>query len=680
MTMTKRYFMGSMVVFSLIFSTCTYTERIKDGRTAFDRKQYSVATKLLEKEFNRANTKGEKSKKALLLAQSYQQLHDEAATGRWFKIAYDNNAGTDALRDYALSLKRQQQYQTAVETFTQLGSEIGSPYEYRKEITACQQAADWLKDTIFSAFSVETLPYNSAKNDYAPADWQGKIVFSSDRNPENSKKTAAYSWTGNAYARLWVVEKNNAEASLQFTNLTNSLFNEATATFSGDGNTAVFTRCGEAGQEVSYCRLYETTRRNTTWSEPEKLAFQNDKNKTNYGTPTLSADGRTLIFSSNDGDGWGGYDLYTVSRNRNNEWGEPRIISRSVNTTGNEMYPTLDGDTLYFASDMHVGMGGLDVFKTYKIFDAKGNYAWASPQNMLPPINSGGDDFQFTVVKNDAKKYYFTSNRNGGKGGDDLYLAQSITPKQRPTPPVVVVPPKTDETMPIKPKITYKISLNVYVVEKIFAQKENPNSGVVGKKPLTEAKLFRLDGKNTVEMPSKRGDTGGVLLELDENTDYVFSASQDGYLTSNARFSTKGIARDPQKPTQSFDLEIVLDKIYKNQEIVLENIYYDYNKSDIRSDAAPTLEKLAETLRQNPTVRIQLGSHTDCRGNDRYNENLSQRRAEAAVNYLIGTGIEAARLVARGYGESQPAANCACNNCSETEHQTNRRTTFKILD
>jgi outer membrane protein OmpA-like peptidoglycan-associated protein len=176
------------------------------------------------------------------------------------------------------------------------------------------------------------------------------------------------------------------------------------------------------------------------------------------------------------------------------------------------------------------------------------------------------------------------------------------------------------------------------------------------------------------------GEDGFFTLELAENSDYFFLASLEGYLANSTRFSTKGIAKDPANPIQKYEVEIVLDKIFRNREIVLENIYYDYDKWDIRPDAEPTLNRLADVLRQNPGIRIQLGSHTDCRGNNNYNEDLSQKRAQSAVNYLIGKGIDAGRLGALGYGETQPAVDCACSSCTESEHQSNRRTTFKIVE
>ena len=415
------------------------------------------------------------------------------------------------------------------------------------------------------------------------------------------------------------------------------------------------------------------------WNDPTPLPFQ--KEKINYLHPALSADGNTLYFSSNDPEGWGGYDLYTVQRDNKAEtgWGEPKLLSRNLNTPGNELFPTLDADTLYFASDGLPGMGGLDIFRTYK----SERNAWAPPINLKSPVNSGADDFGFLLAmqKGGAKlppatkpgdlmrSGFLTSNRTGTRGGDDIWRFE-----QRVPPPK---PPQRD-TAPTKP-LAYKLLLEGYVLEKIFTVPDDPNSKVLGRKPLTGATVV-AEATGGKKQTFTVKDDGFFKMELTENTDYTFTATLDGYLSNNAKFSTKGIAKDASNPVQTFEIEIVLDKIFRNREIVLENIYYDYDKWDIRPDAEPTLNRLADVLHQNPGIHIQLGSHTDCRGNDTYNQTLSQRRAESAVNYLISKGIEGGRLAAIGYGETQPAADCACARCTEAEHQINRRTTFKVLE
>jgi outer membrane protein OmpA-like peptidoglycan-associated protein len=410
------------------------------------------------------------------------------------------------------------------------------------------------------------------------------------------------------------------------------------------------------------------------WSVPEQLPFQKDR--VNYMHPALSSDGNTLFFAANDPDGWGGYDLCAMQRNPRKEsgWEEPVILGRNVNSSGNEVFPTTDADTLYFSSDGLPGMGGLDIFKTYRT-----DRGWTPPFNLKAPANSGYDDFSFLVLNSAPKNTFkrpgelirsglLSSNRKseGAKGGDDIYRFEQRIPLPKPVPP---------DTQTVK-VVTPKLLLDVYVLEKIYADPDNPNSSVLGRKPLQNVSVSaEFSGK---KQSFTTNSEGFYRLELSESTDYSFLAASPGYLSARERFSSKGIARDAANPVQYFELEIVLDKIYRQTEIVLENIYYDYDKWDIRKDAEPSLDKLAEILRQNTDIKIQLGSHTDCRGNDAYNLSLSQKRAQSAVNYLISKGIDPSRLTAAGYGETSPAASCACARCTEAEHQLNRRTTFKI--
>ena len=644
---------------------CTYTIKIKDGKTAYERKQYAVATNFLQKEYGRGKSTIEKGKTAFLLGESYRQLHNDAKAVQWYKTAYDNGAGVDALKEQAYALKRQEQYKEAAEAFKQLGIEIGSPYEYRREITACTVAQGWKDDEKYNGYRIEDTKFNSPNADYAPTMYEGgKVVITSDR--PSSTGEATYGWTGNRFADLFIVEDNAAK---NFDNSLNTAFNEAAATFTADFSEMFFIRSGGEQSDEQFTKIFYSKKISGTWTTPEVLPFCKDK--INYSTPSVSKDGRTLYFASNDPEGWGGQDIYMCVKSSEG-FVDPKILARTINSTGNEAYPFIDGDTLYFASDYHTGMGGWDIFKSYKLKDNN----WSTPQNMKSPINSGADDFSYIIdnqsVMNTGvlQQGYFTSNRIGGKGSDDVYRFERVTPPPRP----VVVKVDTPKTT----VIVYKNILDVIVLEKIFAATDNPNSAVIGRKPLADAKVSINIGGKKREITV---NTEGVAtIDLDDNMDYSFVASKDGYLNNQAKFSSKGLGKDPTNPIQKFEVEIVLDKIFKNKEITLDNIYYDYDKWDIRADAQPTLNKLAETLAQNPLIKIQLSSHTDCRGNDDYNATLSQKRAESAVNYLITKGIEPARLSAKGYGESQPSASCNCNKCTEAEHQANRRTTFKVLE
>lgn len=663
----------TLTILSFCFGlfACTFIEKVRDGKTAFERKQFAVAIPMLTKEAAKTTTRADKGKIALMLAESYKRTFQNEKALAWYKIAYDNGAGADALRSYAYTQKALGQYKDAAETFKQVGIEIGSPYEFKKEIASCKIAQTWLEEAKKRAeYEVKALDGNSTYEDYAPTLYtDNQLIIASDRAAATGD--VKYNWTGKKFTDLFILPKDNLAAATKFPAPINSTGNEATCTFNEKFTEMIFTRCYGTDKRVDdYCKLQISRLEDGTWSSPMPLPFLKDK--VNYGHPALTKDGNTLYFAANDPEGWGGYDIYMVER-KLGEWGEPRILSRAVNTPMNDMFPTLDVDTLYFASEGHTGMGGLDVFKSYKL---AGKDNWAPVQNLKSPINSNADDFGYIVdnqgvqQKNILPKGYFTSSRSGN---DDIYVFQ-----KKLLPPLPIPPKDTTKTPADNPKdIVYKMILDGVVVEKILENPSNPNSRVLGRRPIPNATVVVNDGKQARTV--KTDENGAFSFEMADNTHYDFLASQTDFLSNSARFSTHGIGKSPKMPIQTFEVEVLLDKIFKNQEVTLENIYYDYDKADIRNDAQPTLNRLADVLQKNPTINIQLASHTDCRGNDQYNTNLSQQRAQSAVNYLITKGISPERLTAKGYGESVPAATCACQKCTETEHQTNRRTTFKVL-
>ncbi len=662
--MKIKIFLFAVIAISLV-SACNFTQKVRDGRSAFERMQYAVAVPLLEKEFNKSKSRVEKGKLAFLIGESYKRLNKSSQTIRWYQIAYDNQYGVDALREMAFALKRAERYDDAIRAFKDLGIEIGSPYEYRREVNACEIAAGWKQSSPSAEYSAHLMDFSSRYADYAPMPFKnGLVVFTSDRTGGTADDI--YAWTGNTFSDLYLADPQTNSVSL-FDPAINSRDNEGTATFNADFTEIIFSRCSGGKKEDAYCKLMSSDFRNGAWSSPRVLNFIQDK--VNYVHPSLSPDGKTLYFTSNHPDGWGGYDIY-ISERKNAEWSEPALLGRSINTTGDEKFPFIDNDTLYFASDYHPGMGGLDIFRSYKM----PNGSWSPPYNLKPPVNSGGDDFGFVPVQrfpegsDILETGYFTSTREAGFGNDDIYRYEKRLPP--PLPPASVDTPRVAGDI--------KMILDVFVLEKIFENPSDPNSRVLGRKPLVGAQAdMRADKENkkwTID------EEGFFSIELGDNEDYVFLASKDGYLNNAASFSTKGIGKDPSVPEMRFELEIVLDRIFIDREIRLENIYYDFDRWEIRDDAKPALDKLVRLLLINPSIRIQLGSHTDCRGNDRYNLDLSQKRAQSAVDYLIDKGIAADRLTAYGFGESSPEANCICARCSEEEHQRNRRTTFKILD
>ncbi len=646
---------------SILIGACTYTQKVKDGGFAFERKQYAVAVDMLQKEYKKSKSRVEKGKKAFLLGESYRMLNKPASAADWYKNAYDNGYDVDALKEYAFSLKAMEQYTEAMQAFKDLGIEIGSPYEYRREIAACKIALGWAGEKS-KAYTVVPAGFNSARADYAPTLYKDhQLVFSSDRSTATGDDT--YNWTGGDFSDLFVADLQSGSVE-PFDNQINTPYNEGAAVFNRDFTEMYFTRCFGDKKEDNYCKLMMSKLSGGHWTVPAVLDFVEEG--VNYGHPAITDDGNLLYFSCNSGEGWGGYDIWASQRTAEG-WGEPKLMGRSINTIGNEKFPSFDGDTLYFSSDFHSGMGGLDIFKTWQM----ANGAWVPVRNLKPPLNSGSDDFGLVVDAAGRKTGevlqvgYFTSNRPGGAGNDDIYKFEKRIPPPEPEKP---------ET----PLAEYKLVLEGYVVEKIFADPDNPDSKVLGRRPLPGSKVVVSFGKETKEFTV--GEDGFFTFEMAEDTDYNFLGSKDGYLTSETSFSSRGIGKDPDNPVQVFEVEVELDRIFINKEIVLEDIYYDFDKWDIRDDARPTLNKLARDLELNPSIRIELSSHTDCRGNDRYNQELSQKRAQSAVNYLMSQGISADRLQAKGFGESQPKADCLCTRCTEEEHQQNRRTAFTILE
>ncbi|MEO1259427.1 MAG: OmpA family protein [Bacteroidota bacterium] len=651
----------SFLALVLFFGACTYTQKVKDGDFAYDRKQYAVAVDLLQKEYKKAKSRLEKGKKAFLLGECYHELNKPASASDWYKIAYDNGYGVDALREYAFTLKSMEQYKEAMQAFKDLGIEIGSPYEYRREIAACKIAQGW-KDEKGRAFEVIPADFNSRGADYAPVLYKDRtLVFTSDRTAATGDDT--YNWTGSKFSDLFVADIQTRSVD-NFDEQINTPYNEGTAVFNKDFTEMYFTRCFGDKKEDNFCKLMVSKRTIDNWTVPAALDFLEEG--VNYGHPALSADGNKLFFSCNSEEGWGGYDIWVAERNAEG-WGEPKLMGRSINTIGDEKFPHVDGDTLYFSSNFHPGMGGLDIFKTWQM----ANGAWVPVKNLKPPLNSGFDDFGLIVDYEGQKKGdvyqvgYFTSNRPDGTGNDDIYRFE-----KRPLPP----PPVEPEPVAIE----YKLILEGYVLEKIYSEPGNPDSKVLGRKPLDGAAVKVVLGKKTKNFTV--GEDGFFTFEMEEGLDYLFLGSKEGYLTAETSFSTAGIGRDPDNPVQTFEVEIELDRIFVNKEIVLDDIYYDFDKWNIRDDAKPTLNQLARNLELNPEIRIELSSHTDCRGNDRYNQDLSQKRAQSAVNYLVSKGISEERLSARGFGESAPKDDCLCNRCTEDEHQLNRRTAFTILE
>jgi peptidoglycan-associated lipoprotein len=655
----------------ILAASCTFTQKVKTGVQAYEVKQYSVAAALFEKEYELSNTPAEKARLAFLAGESYRFLNNHGAAGNWYLNAYNDGFGEKALEAYANSLKYQERYTEALKAYEELLKLSPGNASYRSYITLCKQAMEWSRNPN-TAYKVEPAAFNSPASDYSPQPiGPGQILFTSDRGSRQNADT--YLWTGRAYSDLFVTNSFSSQVA-EYDASINSPQNDGTAVISPDGNAIVFTRCFVDDAYDAWCKLMISFRKGNSWSDPEPLSFV--KEKINYGQPAFAASGNTLFFSSDAPEGQGGHDIYFSQPDGSGGWSEPVNLGPLVNTLGNEQYPTVYNDTLYYSSDHLAGLGGLDIFKTY----LDQNNQWVAPVNLRAPINSGGDDFGF-VIDTFAKlktgvllQGFFTSSRDGASRNDEIYsfVLMGILPD---TDTAVAI---TEEEKEITPEINYQVFLALRVLEPEYEIKDDPNSRVVARKPLPNGPVIL--SKSQVDERFVTDQLGQLLLKLDFDKTYTVTARYRDHLASSVTINTSDLARNPDNPIITINQTLVLDPIFKNKEIVLENIFYDYDKWFIRDDAKPSLDYLSNIMKTNPTVRIQLSSHTDCRGTDEYNIDLSQKRAQAAIEYLISTGIPAKRLEAQGFGESNLAVKCECDTCTEEQHQKNRRTTFKIID
>lgn len=640
--------------------SCTFTQKIKTGDMAVDYKYYSQAILLYNDEYNRAPSKAIQAEKAYRLGLCFLELDDQPQASKWFRTAYDLDFGDEALIKFAHTLKNLQRYDQAIGIYEALLDQNPARDSLKRDILSCQRALDWLRMT--QEFKVENLPLNTPSAEFSPALYlNGQLVFASDQIISRGEKT--YHWTGADFMDLFIGFPDD-EHPENFSAKLNTTGNEGTLAFSSDFQTIYFIRCTGENEEDGKCKLYTSYRTYNDWSDPVVLPFVQPG--FNYQHPALGGNDSILIFTSDAviTGAIGQFDLYYTRLEPTGNWITPINLGRRINTESNEKFPFMDRDTLYFSSDQIGGMGGLDIYKSWVMDDG----SWAPPLNMKHPINSGSDDFGFIVdrsnVLNTGEVFhgYFSSSRPGGAGRYDLYRFKQVD-VLRPVDSTAI----TSKTKPLD----LSLFLAVRVITPQRVDEADPNSKIVSHRPLANAPI-------TVNRKNYRTNADGLLLiPIEFNQSYSISASFSGYLTNTLEVAAP--AQDSSLLTRTINREIILDKIFTGKEINLSDIYYDYNEWFIRDDARPSLDRLIKLLKDNPSLTIALSSHTDCRGTDEYNLDLSQKRAQAAVDYLIGAGINVTRLTAQGLGESQLVNRCLCEQCTEEEHQQNRRTTFTII-
>ncbi|GAA3774946.1 OmpA family protein [Corallibacter vietnamensis] len=487
-------------------------------------------------------------------------------------------------------------------------------------------------------FNIQNLDINTELSEFGGAINDGKFYFTSARN--NARRN--YGWNDQPFLDIYVsniLSDGSYQEAEQIEGAINTKYHEGTVSFSPDGDTMYFSResffenefekDSVSNTKYSVLHLFKATKDGDKWSNIKPLHI----NSPNYNVsnPSVSVDGKTLFFQSNMPGGFGMFDIYKADIKSDGTIGEPVNLGQKVNTEGNEKFPySSDNGTLYFSSDGHLGLGALDVFYT-KIIDGK----LAPIRNVGIPVNSNADDFAF-YMNEESGEGYVSSNRDGGKGSDDIYLLKKLQP-------------------------ICDVLITATIVD--------ANTGEVLKGAM--ASILDNDGNKLASKLSNEEGIAEFIVECE--TDTEIEATLDGYESN--KVTVKG-TRDEETAVQIPLTPI--EEIIVEDRVELQPIYFDFDKSNITAKAAFELDKLVQIMKKYPEMVIKATSHTDSRGSNSYNERLSDRRAKTTVQYVISKGVDASRITGMGMGENEPKVKCG-SNCTEEEHQLNRRSEFIIV-
>jgi peptidoglycan-associated lipoprotein len=641
----------------------------KDGQKKFSNGEYELAIKGFQKA---AAANYEPLKTNYLIAESYRLSNRFKESIPYYQKALEGGlVSPDAKFQYAYALKTNGQYAEAASQFAAFAKDTAGAQNLQERAlreVEILRIADRLK-TEKMEVELKDIPLNTAGSEFSPTVLGNELVFSS------SKKEKIYKNNGQAMLGLYKISISQDAGTTQGTPVlfSKEIFaeeaNEASPAFSPDGKTLVFAR-GNTGKkkDAPDVDLYMSRNVGGQWTVPAILPI-NDSLAWD-GSPAFSRDGKTLYFASNRAGGSGGIDLYRTNMDASGRFSKPVNMGKDINTAGDDMFPYVaEGGKLYFASDGHPGLGKLD------LFSATRTQGVISIENLGLPFNSPQDDFGLIFYQN-LKKGFFASNRDGGKGDDDIYYFAS--PEE---PDSTTVAQNNDPTNPLNPNNPNYINGKPKVVRYFLGGNVVANSQ--NATPIDSAIIHILPDTSDTQIAQLPSNSEGKFGKqpVEEGKSYSLLVERKGYISKREPFSMNGRSVPPiflskELTDTTFNVTIKLDKLELNKTFVLENIYYDLNKYNIRSDAAIELDKLVQILKDNPTMKIELSSHTDARATDAYNMTLSQNRAESAVTYLNTKGIDADRMVARGYGERELIVP---NAKTEEEHQRNRRTEFTIL-
>ena len=596
------------LVLAAALSSCD-TARLSTAVEQYNRGEYFEASQTLKRVYRKTDAREERDKKAeaaWYMGLCYEKLMIPAQAVSAFRNAlrYDYD-DPSLLLHLAQQQHRNGTYRDAEQTYMQyLELAVDDPIALRG-LESCRHAAEWKEAG--SRYEIRRFAQvNGRRADFSPAVWgeHDEVLYytsSSDKSTGDDKSPI----TGTKYCDLWRIAKDDKGhwgRPEQVGGSINTAGDEGTPTFSPDGNTMYYTAAGGDGQ-VASPHIYVSSRSDASWGKGSMLKVGNDTLSV-LAHPACSPDGKWLYFVSNMPGGEGGLDIWRAQLRTPNDVAFIENLGPALNTPGDEMFPTFSPDgILYFSSNGRESLGGLDIFSA-----RQDEWDQWHVEHLGTPINSSGDDFGMTFCRatEAQQEGWFSSNRQQGKGYDNIYsfLLPSI-----------------------------KIRITGYVMD---------SEG----EPIAEA-IVRVVGRNGMNFKSLTKPDGSYLATIDRSTQYVMMAGRQGYLNRKAEFTS-----DPAEEDADYEVDFYLPSI--STPVLIDNIFYDYNRATLREESYPALDDLVALLNDNPYCAIELSAHTDRVGGQPFNLDLSQRRAESVVDYLVSQGIDPDRLTPVGYGKAQP--------------------------
>lgn len=641
-------------------------KQTKAADDAFTDQQYSLALEKYQKAYSKVKkNRDERDRISFQMAECYRLMNNTKRA----EVSYKRLIGDKYKKQhpkillyYADALKSNGKYKEAVEQYTAYKELVPNDTLSGRAIESALLALEWIQNP--SKYTVELLKkVNTRDDDFSPAYADrnfNSIIFTSNRDAATGKFKD--NWTGMKFTDLFFARKDrkgewNNPVLLDQDNVVNTEANEGSGQFTSRFTTLYFTRCWNEARKKNGCAVYKASRiGGTAWGEATMVDLGIDSTVAN-GHPTISPDEGMIIFSSDRAGGLGGKDLWKIAKKaKGGGYSRPINLGPEINTPGDELFPFLRSDSvLYFSSNGYHGMGGLDIFVS-TLSDDK----WGTPENVKYPLNSHADDFGIVFNLDEPEEGFFSSNRPGGKGKDDIYS--------------FVIPP-------------VYFTLEGYITDDLTLQPiDGANVSIVG-----------TNGKTATYNTDPRGRYVFNKNQILPNTTYEILVSKKDYFNEKATETTVGL-----ESSRDLTRDIVLKPIPKKP-VVLPDILYDLAKWDLKPQFQDSLQGLIATLDANETIVIELAAHTDSRDTEERNDILSQRRAQSVVDYLISRGIDPDRMVAKGYGERVPRTinrimtkeehtfepgtvltdslinTLPTTAMKEAAHQLNRRTEFSIL-